>query len=34
MIGAGMWIQLMLPATLVQLDRLRTQEPEWFEIPY
>ena len=24
----------LLPATLVQLDRLRTQEPEWLEIPY
>lgn len=27
-------VSALLPATLVQLDKLRAQEPEWFEIPY
>jgi hypothetical protein len=27
-------VSSLLPATLVLLDKLRAQEPEWFEIPY
>jgi uncharacterized protein with HEPN domain len=27
-------VRSLLPATLVLLDQLRAQEPEWFEIPY
>lgn len=27
-------LSALLPATLVLLDRLRADEPEWFEIPY